>query len=138
MNVDNIKNILVDLANKYNTIDVFEICNLEGIEVKFKNYNPDGMKAYYTKVLNKTIIYINSNYDLKSQKLLCAHELGHIKLHPHCIVNHFHGSNEALEYEANLFAAYFMLDENLYSMSFCSMNSYILKNIIDKNLKLIN
>ena len=130
-----IKNILLRLANKHNTVDVFDICKLEGIQVIFKDYNPNGIKARCIKLYDEWIIYINSNFSLKSQYILCAHELGHIMLHPDCNINNFSGCDYELEHEANLFAAYFVLDENLYDLKFSSMNSYLLSAVIDSNIK---
>lgn len=57
-------------------------------------------------------VYINAKYDLYSQKIIAAHELGHIVLHRHDLMNMFAENNkeseQIREYEANVFAMEFM------------------------------
>lgn len=135
MNIDKkVKNTILELIHKHNTIDIFKICELEGIQIRFKDYNTEFLKGRCVKLLGKWIIYINCNYNLKSQQLLCAHEIGHIMLHKNSNVNDFDGSDPVLEFEANLFAAHYMFDERDYDLKFSSMNNYLLKNVIDENL----
>lgn len=139
MNIDKIiKSTILELVYKYKIIDIFEICRLEGIQIKFKNYDIDFLKARCVRVCGEWIIYINSKYTLKSQQILCAHELGHILLHNNSYVNDFDGNDPVLEFEANIFAAHYMLDEKNYDLKFASMNNYLLKKLIDENLILKN
>ena len=87
------------------------------------------------------IISINNAYDERSKKLLCAHELGHALLHEGA-VNHFavtpQNAFSGVEYEANLFAVSLLYDEleEEPSIPVEHMNNYMLKSIIDYNLRM--
>ena len=130
---EEIKNTAMDIIKKYNTNDPFEICDLLGIKIVFKNYNKDA-KAFFYEVSGNKIIYINSNYTNKAKKIFCAHELGHILL-AHRDVNNFESENLKLEREANLFALYMLFDENDFDIKFKNMNGYLIKTILDENIK---
>ncbi len=134
--IKNIANVVNYVINNFKTNNPFELCEKLDVTIRFKNYNPDGMKGYYTDVLGKKIIYLNSNFTEESQSILCAHELGHIILE-HKGVNHFGSSDSKLEHEANLFALYLLFDEKKYDIKFSSTTSYLAKSIIDANLDLI-
>ncbi|WP_455542929.1 ImmA/IrrE family metallo-endopeptidase [Intestinibacter sp.] len=131
-----IKNTVNNLINTYNTFDPFEICKRSNIKVRYKKYNKD-FKAYFSEYFGHYIIYINSNYTNKSQKILCAHELGHIFL-KHKNINNFESENLNLEKEANLFALYMLFEEKYFNMKFDTMNGYLIKRILDTNIKLEN
>lgn len=132
---NNIKEAVENLKNIYKTNDPFEICNYLGINIKLVNYNPS-YKACFVEIFDNRIIYINSKFLEKSKSILCAHELGHIILN-HQNINHFESENTELEREANLFALYMLFDESEFDMKFENMNSYLVKCILDKNIKLI-
>lgn len=81
----------------------------------------------------KKIICINSNYDRRSQNVLCAHELGHAVLdHPY--KNEYGGKNPKYEYEATLFAVALLFDEEDFIMPFDKMEYYWLKRVLDDNI----
>jgi Zn-dependent peptidase ImmA (M78 family) len=76
-----------------------------------------------------------------SKKVLCAHELGHALLHED-LVNNFAITSKNittnLEYEANLFAISLLTNDNIddyLTIPISKMNNYLLKSIIDYNLK---
>lgn len=85
-----------------------------------------------------TIISLNKSYTKASQKVLCAHELGHALLHDE-VVNHFAvtaqnvGTN--VEYEANLFAVALLIDQDQLCMPLLNMSNSNLKFILDYNLE---
>ena len=89
-----------------------------------------------------TIISINDAYTEFSKKVLCAHELGHALLHENC-VNHFAVTSAnvttTVEQEANLFAIVLLSNsqvESRLALPLASMNNYLLKAIMDYNIKL--
>ena len=126
-----IKKLPSFIDRNFGTKNPFELCELLGINVRFKNYNIEAMKGYYTKLDDENIfIYINSNLNKRAQQIVCAHELGHIFLHPNA-GNHFNGGDVQREYEANLFAAYLLLNESTYDIKFENMNSYLLQQAIN-------
>ena len=68
------------------------------------------------KYINKNkVIFINSNLDKRVQHFVLAHELGHAILHPKSscffINETSYISKIKTEYEANLFAAEFLINE---------------------------
>lgn len=85
------------------------------------------------KYNNNNYILINKKYDIKSRKILCAHELGHIILHKGN--NRFKGDNLEYEYEANLFAVALLFSEEDFSMKFVEMSSFTLQTILELNIK---
>lgn len=126
-----IKKLSSSISKNFGTKNPFELCTLLGINVRFKNYNIEAMKGCYSKLDDENIfIYINSNLSERSQEIVCAHELGHIFLHPNA-GNHFNGGDIQKEFEANLFAAYLLLNESAYDIKFENMNSYLLQQIIN-------
>lgn len=113
------------------TIDPFEICDKFGINVVYVDWNKS-IPGCMHKLDDSTIsIFINKNFSNESQAIICAHELGHALLHENA-GNNFHGGDFDKEFEANLFAAYLLLDQSKYDMKFENMNNYILQNIIDE------
>ena len=69
------------LVKKYKTRNPMEIATSIGITVLFRDFKE--LKGFYT-INNKTrYIVINNNLDDYIQKVVCAHELGHDRLHRH-------------------------------------------------------
>ena len=88
------------------------------------------------------IISINRAYTESSRRVLCAHELGHALLHGERTCNHFAGNSTVAfddeEYEANLFAVAFLTDEHInerIAVPIEKMNNYLLKTILDHNIR---
>ena len=143
MNTDDIIRYARDMKNNWNTNDPYEIANRLGIEVLHRENHIKGFTAQTLKLDGyPTIISINNAYTDFSKKLLCAHELGHALLHENC-VNHFANTSSNVlsnvEKEANLFAIALLtdydIDENL-SIPLARMNNYLLKAIMDYNIRL--
>lgn len=129
-----IKQIVENLKYTYNTNNPFEICEQMGIPVRQRKFNPT-RKAYFIALPDSPLIYVNSLFIEKSKKILCAHELGHILL-GHTDVNNFDSESKKSEREANLFTLYMLFDEDDFNMKFESMSNYIIKYILDQNIKL--
>ncbi len=130
-----------DIKNSWGTNDPFEIAERFGIVV---NVRPSCLPDFTAHTLKRdgypTIICINAAYDELSQRLLCAHELGHALLHAEGINHYTIASSielERVESEANIFALT-LLDGSInkrVNMPIERMNNYILKSIVDYNLK---
>lgn len=71
----------------YGTNDPFEIARKLDIDVIIVDESIKVLKASADYINNKACIKINSKFTEKSQKVLCAHELGHIILHQGMKVN---------------------------------------------------
>lgn len=132
-----------DIKNSWGTNDPFEIAERFGIVV---NVRPSCLPDFTAHTLKRdgypTIICINAAYDELSRRLLCAHELGHALLHTEGINHYTIASSielEMVEAEANIFAL-MLLDGSInrrVNMPIERMNNYILKSIVDYNLKKI-
>lgn len=142
MNANDIIALARDIKRTWRTNDPFQIAKRLGIEVLLRDNCVKGFTAHTIKMAGyPTIISINSAYTPFSQKVLCAHELGHSLLHEDC-VNHFAITSKnvstEVEREANLFAIALLTDldaTNCLSVPLSKMNNYLLKSIMDYNLK---
>jgi Zn-dependent peptidase ImmA (M78 family) len=95
------------LVKKYQTTDPFLIADYLGAIVVL--HPLVGIRGFHQYAQRNHIIYIDSNLPEHQQKLVCAHELGHMLLHPKTnsfAINVYTSINTArLEKEANCFAA---------------------------------
>lgn len=102
------------------TRDPEEICDSLGYAVRYLNLERR-IKAYYLYISRIHNIIIDSNINEAYIKILIAHELGHLFLHrdvavPNCFseTDIFSKTNLNIkEYEANLFAAELLLDDDV-------------------------
>lgn len=104
-----------DLVAKYGSRDPFVIAQAEGIELVYRSF--DRLKGFYTRFEDQSYIVLNQELSPSEMKLTCAHELGHDQLHRELaedrILQEFmlYDLTRQPEYEANLFAAGLLLDE---------------------------
>ena len=132
-----------DIKKAWQTSDPYEIAERLGIVVLQRDTNLKDFTAQTIKFPGyPTIISINNAYTELSKKVLCAHELGHALLHEDCI-NHFaitsKNVTKTVEQEANLFAIALLTDDTIdndLTLPLTSMNNYLLKCIMDYNIKL--
>ncbi|WP_193063399.1 ImmA/IrrE family metallo-endopeptidase [Oceanobacillus oncorhynchi] len=68
------------LVEKYNTSDPFKLAEAMDIEIIYENLGKSF--GYFSRLYRTAIIHLNENLPLEKQKSTCAHELGHIVLHP--------------------------------------------------------
>ena len=131
-----------DIRDTWNTNNPYEIAERLGITVLFRKSNVKNFTAQTIKMTGyPTIISINDAYTEFSKKILCAHELGHALLHEDCL-NYFAVTNKNVttnvEKEANLFAIALLTDYNIdeqLPIPLANMNNYLLKSIMDYNIK---
>lgn len=142
MNAKDIISYARDLKNSWHTNDPYKIAEKLGIIILQRDNCAKEFTAQTIKFSGyPTIISINNTYTDFSKKVLCAHELGHALLHEDSI-NHFAVINTDrtidVEREANLFAIALLsdndIDENL-NMPLSNMNNYLLKAIMDFNIR---
>lgn len=108
-----IKNIVNNLVNKYNTRDVYELCDCLGLKIMYEDLG--NIKGFYQGCLDSQIIHINFNLDDKEKKIVAAHELGHAMLHNELNIlflesNTYFVKNK-YENEANKFAIEVLLQD---------------------------
>ena len=75
-----IRNKVGQLVKEYGKSNPFELARALGIEVIFEPLG-DSM-GYFSRFKRTAIIHINESLPYKKQVSTCAHELGHVILHP--------------------------------------------------------
>lgn len=129
-----------EIMETFDTRDPFVISERMGIPIIYREYG-SAIKGYCIKVFDKLHIIINSNFDVKAQKIICAHELGHALLHTESLCPIFtasfeeHGNSE-LEREANVFALSLLLDEEDLNIKVSDMSNYLIMSIFNDNFKI--
>lgn len=119
------------------TRDPFRIAEYYGIRLSFRNGGAGLFKAQTIRMEKyPTVICINENYTLLSQKILCAHELGHALMHDG--VNYFDITQRNVrrdeEYEANLFAVALLFDDTDFNIPIRAMNNATLLFVLEHNI----
>lgn len=73
--------VTVKLVRRFKTNDPFVIARGLNINIRFANFE-DGTRGLYYRVLRRRFIVIHDRLDESWQRFVCAHELGHDRLHP--------------------------------------------------------
>lgn len=69
------------LIRRFGTNDPFVIASGLNIHIRFDDLG-ESTRGIYFKTLRRRCIFIHSGLDEPHQRLVCAHELGHDRLHP--------------------------------------------------------
>lgn len=120
LNNDYIIRKVSEVVKRTGTRDPVEICNTLGFSIRFMDLEKR-LKAYYYYILRIHNIVIDENINREYIKILIAHELGHSFLHRGINVGAmFHETDifskyniDSKEYEANLFAAELLLEDDI-------------------------
>lgn len=106
-----------DLVKRCGTRDPFRIAHELGVEVLFcDDFGP--LKGMYRLIKRNRFIFINKDISPRMQRIVCAHELGHDRLHRHLAKENalqefmLYDMTTKPEYEANIVAAEILLDSN--------------------------
>ena len=143
MGLDYIRGESQRLIKKYETRDPFTIAKGLGVHVI---YNDDftALKGMYKVIKKSRFIIINGNLNERDRRTVCAHELGHDRLH-----RHFAKSADLLEfmlydmqnrpeYEANIFAGELLIDDcDIFSFIEEGRDIYHIANELDEDINLI-
>ncbi|MGK9252399.1 ImmA/IrrE family metallo-endopeptidase [Paenibacillus humicus] len=73
--------LVKQLVKRHKTNDPFIIASRINIHIRFVEMDEHVRGLYYRK-LRRRFIVINSRLDHAWQRIVCAHELGHDRLHP--------------------------------------------------------
>lgn len=107
LQVKNMDVLINNLIKKYKTNCPFELSTALGIHIRFMDLGT-GTKGLYFRKLRRRFIVIHNELPVEWQRFVCAHELGHDRLHKG--INRFfleessYFSPGKLERQANLFA----------------------------------
>lgn len=105
------------LAKKHKTTDPLEILDLMNVVVK-ESSNYKSLKGYCFMSCQTVYVVINSFLAQADKQIVAAHELGHIILHKNLLKlapmkdSVLYDMTSKTEYEANLFAADLLLDDD--------------------------
>jgi Zn-dependent peptidase ImmA (M78 family) len=107
------------LVRKYKTRCPFEVADSLNIQIIHGDLKT--LKGFCKYFKRNRFIGINQNLCQIEKILTCSHELGHDRLHEHelkllkCMKDYNIFCTSKNEYEANLFAAHFLIPDNLLS-----------------------
>lgn len=106
------------LKCKYRTDDPYEICKALRIRILEMpmGTGEKSCKGFFLVNARCKVITINSDLPDHIQRIIVTHELGHAVLHRHAAISAFHDfamfdDTDRMEYEANVFAAEFLLED---------------------------
>lgn len=109
-----IKKTVIELVNKCNSRNVYDICSYLDIEIVKHDLN--NIKGYYTSLEGEKAIIINNCLPDEEEEIVIAHELGHINLHSNSnicfLTNYTYSNTNKFENQANKFAAELMVSDN--------------------------
>lgn len=111
-----IAGICDQLCEKHGTRNPFDLAEAEGVHLRFC---PEfqTLKGMYKVILGQRFVFLNGNLKRREARQVLAHELGHDALHREMakdsiVQDHFLLDMRLKpEYEANLFAAQLLLEE---------------------------
>ncbi|MGZ7151193.1 ImmA/IrrE family metallo-endopeptidase [Bacillus sp. BC08] len=110
-----IKENVLNIVEKYQTTDPFEIARQKEITVLYADLG--NTLGFYNTYKRFKFIHINNQIDEITQRFVCAHELGHAVLHPKAntpfLRNQTFFSVDRLEIEANTFAVELLLTDEM-------------------------
>ena len=112
-----VRSVARRLVRLFATRDPFKIAEALGIQIRFVELNHQ--KGFCKHILRNFFIFINSNLSREMQIMACAHELGHVLFHKDYLIDDqvllemdTYDPKNRTEYEANLFAASLLVDED--------------------------
>ena len=116
-NTDFIITTVNGLVTKYGTRDPYELCDAMHIVLYRKDLHRK-LKGFFFYHSRQKSIVVDSHVGPVLERILIAHELGHAVLHREAALLHgfqeiemLEGSAKPMEYEANLFAAELLLED---------------------------
>jgi Zn-dependent peptidase ImmA (M78 family) len=128
--------IIQKLVKKHKTNNPFEIARELNIMIRYVSMD-EGTRGLYFRKLRRRFIVIDSGLDENWQRIVCAHELGHDRLHPGLsrfwIDEHTFFNSGKYERQANLFAIR-LLTYNIEMLEGESQTSYLFRCGIPREL----
>ena len=111
----NIKQKANSLARKYNSRNPLEI--IKNLNVILVYYPLEDVRGFYQYFQRNNIIYIDDELSENEQKVVCAHELGHMFLHKNSnalfMDTRTHFVTTKYENEANTFAVELLIPDSI-------------------------
>lgn len=119
MDMNQISDKVAMIKKRYDETDPFKLCRVMKIKVLYEamGRDPDCCKGFFMEQSRIRTITLNSDLPYVIQRIILTHEIGHAVMHRKSTGLHaFHefglfDETSNMEYEANLFAAEFLLDD---------------------------
>lgn len=131
------------LIHTYDTRDPFKIAKQLGIKIYLRN-DFKQLKAMYMVILRNRCIFINNNLCRETQRILCAHELGHDILHRELAKSRslqefvLYDMKSRPEYEANVFASELLLpDDEVLQYALDGYDALQIANLMNTDINLL-
>lgn len=132
-----LKKIVMEIVEKHNTNDPFEIAANSNIHIIEWDLHED-IRGYYKYDRRNQYIVLNSNLNNSEKKHTCSHELGHAILHPR-VNTPFMRQNtflsiDKIEREANRFSAELLIPDDIFKVS---NNIYEIASLLQVPVELV-
>jgi Zn-dependent peptidase ImmA (M78 family) len=119
--MNGIENLAHSITSRFGSNSPFELCDCMGVQVHRLDL-PEMVRGFcFRTEAGKPIIVLKETLSPTESKYCCAHELGHLLLHPNLnaqvIADLTHLYAPRYEREADLFAACLLIDPNLHEWS---------------------
>lgn len=104
-----------DVVKQCGTRDAFRAARDLGINIMYKDFSK--LLGMYTYAYRNRFIVLSNNIPVRLEQEVVAHEIGHDQLHRHLAEKglkefSMYNIKDTAEYEANVFTAHFLLDDN--------------------------
>ena len=131
MSADQICITVQEAVKKAESRSLTEICHAHGILFLQSDMGsaPDACKGFFLQQDGVCSVMLNSSLDEDTKNFVLAHELGHAFLHQSYTDQSFHDfglftDHSQLEYEANLFAADLLLEDDAVCSVLCECDDF--------------
>lgn len=112
-----IKQIVNGLIEMYSTRDVYELLNNLEVALIRKKLSKNEKGRFFRDIFGNEIIFISNDLSEQEEKIVIAHELGHLILHTDLSTSYYHSNNllskNKFEIEANKFAAELLIPDDV-------------------------
>lgn len=111
-----IKKIVEGMIETCGTRDVYEL--VDKLEITVIKKTLSGKKGRFLRdIFNNEYIYVSNELSVEEEKIVIAHELGHLILHTSLLTSHYTENNllvkDKLEVQANKFAAELLIPDDV-------------------------
>lgn len=115
--MDWIKQIVEGMVEVYETRDIYELLDLLEITLIRKKLINHKKGSFLRDIFENEIIFISNDLSNDEEKIIIAHELGHLILHTHLSTSYYSENyllnKDQLEVQANKFAAELLIPDNV-------------------------
>ena len=112
-----IKEIVEGMIEVYETRDVYELIDILEIMLIRKKLPGNKKGRFFRDIFKNEFIFISDDLSIEEEKIVIAHELGHLILHTNLSTSYYTSNNlqvkSKLEVQANKFAAELLIPDDV-------------------------